>query len=234
MSMIGFPLLLIPLTIVNILVFLMPGVSLTAPVAALPLLSGVSWTFTLGDILLALGMLLLILEMAKAARPGTKYFTDHLLSLLLLAGASAEFVLLPQFGTSTFFLLTVLAFVDFVASIAIRARRPRPPRDAVIVPATVAPSEPHVDPLQPPAAAPISPADPVPPVDASPARTAPEVIEPHGGSLGRSLGSPHDDPAPAVTVASDRIHGTDIKHDEAAIAPLPDAAAPEPGIIPRR
>jgi hypothetical protein len=48
---------------------------------------------------------------------------DHLLSLVVFAGAAAEFVMLPQFGTSTYFLLTMLALVDFLPGIALRARR---------------------------------------------------------------------------------------------------------------
>ena len=125
MSMVGFPLLLIPLAIVNIVVFLMPGVSFAAPIFTLTLLSGAAWTVTLGDILLALAVLLLMFEVIKSARPGGKYLADHLLSLLLLGGAAAEFVLLPQFGNSIYFLLTALAFVDFVSGIALRSRRGR-------------------------------------------------------------------------------------------------------------
>ena len=54
MSMVGFPLLLIPLAIYNIIVFLMPGVSLGDPLVTLPLMSGAAWPVTLGDILLAI------------------------------------------------------------------------------------------------------------------------------------------------------------------------------------
>ena len=123
MSMIGFPLLLIPLAICNIIVFLMPGVSFGAPIVTLTLMSGVAWPVTLSDILLALGILLLLFEVIKGARPGAKYLTDHLLSLIVFGGAAAEFVLLPQFGTSTFFLLTALALVDFLSGVALRTRR---------------------------------------------------------------------------------------------------------------
>jgi hypothetical protein len=123
MSMIGFPLLLIPLAICNIIVFLMPGVSFVTPLVTLPLMSGVAWQVTLSDVLIALGILLLMFEVIKGARPGSKYFMDHLLSLLVFGGAAAEFVMLPQFGTSTYFLLTMLALVDFLSGIALRARR---------------------------------------------------------------------------------------------------------------
>ena len=121
--MIGFPLLLIPLAIYNIIVFLMRDVSFAAPLFTVPLMSGAGWPVTLSDVLLTLGILLLLFEVIKGARPGAKYLTDHLLSLLVFGGAAAEFVLLPQFGTSTFFLLTLLALVDFLSGIALRARR---------------------------------------------------------------------------------------------------------------
>jgi hypothetical protein len=125
MPTIGFPLLLIPLAIYNIFVFLMPDVAFTAPLMTVPLLSGADWAITFGDALLALGLLLLWFEIARAARPGAKYLTDHVLSLLVFAVAAAEFILLVPFATSTFFLLTVLTAVEFLAgtSIALRHRR---------------------------------------------------------------------------------------------------------------
>ncbi len=121
--MIGFPLLLIPLAIYNIIAFLMRDVSFAAPLVTLPLPSGTGWPVALSDVLLALGILLLLCDVIKGARPGAKYLTDHLLSLLVFCGAGAEFVLLPQFGTPTFFLLTLLALVDFLSGIALRTRR---------------------------------------------------------------------------------------------------------------
>ena len=52
--MVGFPLLLIPLAIYNIIVFLMPDVSFTDPLVKLTLMSGAEWTVTLSDVLLTL------------------------------------------------------------------------------------------------------------------------------------------------------------------------------------
>src|SRR4051795_11648641 len=132
MSMIGFPLLLIPLAICNIIVFLMPGVAFATPLFTLALMSGAAWQVTLSDVLIALGILLLMCEVIKGARPGAKYFMDHLLSLVVFAGAAAEFVMLPQFGTSTYFLLTTLALVDFLCGIALRARRRLAPADVPV------------------------------------------------------------------------------------------------------
>ena len=155
MSMVGFPLLLIPLAIYNIIVFLMPGVSLAEPVVKLTLMSGAEWPVTLSDMLLALGVLLLLLEVIKGARPGAKYLTDHLLSLIVFGAAAAEFVLWPRFGTSTYFLLAMLALVDFISGIALRTRRgtqvapaPAVPRRERREPAAAA--EPQFDPAPAP------------------------------------------------------------------------------------
>ncbi|HLH90714.1 MAG TPA: hypothetical protein VKX28_19850 [Xanthobacteraceae bacterium] len=121
--MVGFPLLLIPLAVFNIVAFLMPDVSPTVTLFSLHLMSGTEWPVTLSDVLIALGMLLLLLEIIKGARPGAKFLMDHLLSLVVFGAAAAEFVLWPKFGNSTFFLLTLLSLVDFLGGIALRVRR---------------------------------------------------------------------------------------------------------------
>src|ERR1700741_775234 len=123
--MVGFPLLLIPLAVFNIVVFLMPGVSMTEPLFRVPLMSATEWPITLSDMLVALGMLLLLLEVIKGARPGAKYVMDHLLSLVVFGAAAAEFLLWPKFASSTYFLLVMLALVDFLSGIALRVRRGR-------------------------------------------------------------------------------------------------------------
>ena len=187
MSSVGFPLLLIPVAIYNIIVFLMPGVSLAEPVVRLTLWSGAEWPLTLSDMLLALAILLLLLEVIKGARPGAKYLTDHLLSLIVFGGAAAEFLLWPRFGTSTYFLLTLLALVDFLSGIALRARGKAAPAAAVIsrrsAPMPAAEPEPEFD--LPPAPTPPRPAP-------SPASVAP---------TGRDHAEPkmvHDDIPPAA------------------------------------
>ncbi len=123
MSMVGFPLLLIPLAIYNIIVLLMPSVSLADPLIRLTLMSGAEWAITLGDILLALGVLMLLFEVMKGARPGAKFLTDHLLSFVVFGAASAQFLLWPKFGTSTYCLLAMMSAADFLSGVALRAKR---------------------------------------------------------------------------------------------------------------
>jgi hypothetical protein len=178
--MVSFPLLLIPLAIYNIIVFLMPGVSLEQPVVKVPLISGAEWPLSLGEMLLALGIILLLLELIKGARPGAKYLTDHFLSLIVFGGAAAEFLLWPRFASSTFFLLTLLALVDFLSGVALRTRRGTQPAPAV---ARAARETAPAAPAQAGSAEPVSPApDHLPPKSPDPETTAvppsPEVPSP--------------------------------------------------------
>jgi hypothetical protein len=188
MSMVGFPLLLIPLAIYNIIVFLMPGVSLADPVMKLTLMSGAEWPVTLSDMLLALGIVLLLFEVIKGARPGAKFLTDHLLSLIVFGAAAAEFLLWPRFGTSTFFLLALLALADFLSGIALRARRgiaPAVSGRAARVPQTA--PEPQFEPVLKPQAPTVSAPEPAPveptlpkvtPADAASSAPSPVVPSP--------------------------------------------------------
>ena len=204
--MVGFPLLLIPLAIYNIIVFLMPDVSFTDPLVKLTLMSGAEWTVTLSDVLLTLAILLLLAEVIKGARPGAKYLTDHLLSLIVFGAAAAEFVLWPKFATSTYFLMTALSLVDFVSGLALRTRRravavaaaPAPPPKAAKKVETPA-AEPHIDP---------APAAP-------PAHAAPSAV-PAATSVAESVLQDHPEPKPAQSA---------IKPEAASV--VPEAPAPK-------
>jgi hypothetical protein len=117
----------------------------------------------------------------KGARPGSKYLTDHLLSLILFGAAAAEFVMWPKFGTSTFFLLSLMAMVDFFGGIALRARRG--------VAATTVSRQP-VRQVEAPAP------EPEPHIEPAPAAPAPEPAVPPATSVAESV--LHDPPKPAA------------------------------------
>ena len=208
MSMVGFPLLLIPLAIYNIIVFLMPGVSFTDPLVKVTLMSGEQWPVALSDILLALGILLLLSEVIKGARPGAKYLTDHLLSLIVFGAAAAEFLLWPKFGTSTYFLLALLSLTDFLSGLALRTRRgavvatvPVVSKKSARKEAEAKVAEPQFDPTPAPAPPAASVAESVlldhpEPLPAQPTVTSPEVQSP---GLQPGVGSPPPDTPPHKT-----------------------------------
>jgi hypothetical protein len=181
--MVGFPLLLIPLAVYNIIAFLMPDVLFSTTLFKLTLLSGVEWQVTLSDVLVTLGIFLLMFEVIKGARPGAKYLTDHLLSLIVFGAATAEFVMWPKFGTSTYFLLTALALADFLSGLALRTRRGASARNA-------RKAEPVVEPRAEPVPAPAPPAPAAIPAAESVVLDHPEPsAAPHTASPGIQPGS---------------------------------------------
>jgi membrane-anchored protein YejM (alkaline phosphatase superfamily) len=122
MFILGFPLLLIPFAIYNIIAFLMPGVSWTATLTTEHMVSGADWTMSAGDMLITLAILLLFGEMMKSTRIGIRTVVDHALSLVLFLGMLVEFLLVAQASTATFFLLLVISFVDVLGGFAVTLR----------------------------------------------------------------------------------------------------------------
>jgi hypothetical protein len=122
MFMLGFPLLLVPFAIYNIIAFLMPGLSWTAPLTTVHMISGGEWTMSAGDMLITLAILMLFGEMMKSTRIGMRTVVDHGLTLLLFLGMLVEFFLVKQTATATFFLLLVIGFVDVLGGFAVTLR----------------------------------------------------------------------------------------------------------------
>lgn len=119
--LVGFPLLLIPFAIYNIVALLF-RVDLAAPLFSLRMLSGGVWNVSFSDILLVLGILMLFVEVLKSTRIGNRSIVDHMLSLVLLLAMLGEFIMVQVAATSTFFLLTTMSFVDVVAGFSITIR----------------------------------------------------------------------------------------------------------------
>ena len=122
MSVPGFPLLLIPFAIYNMMAFLTPGVAWTAPVATVHMMSGEDWVLTWEDLLLAFAIFLLWIEIIKSTRIGMRSIMDHVLAMALFIAMLVEFLLVRQAGTSTFFLLMIIALVDVLAGFIVSIR----------------------------------------------------------------------------------------------------------------
>ena len=122
MFLLGFPLLLIPVAIYNIIVFLMPGVQFTDPLFTVPMLSKVQMVVSAGDVLVMFAILILFVEIVKATRLGSRSIVDHVLSLILFLAMLGEFMIVKQAATSTFLLLCTLSFVDVIGGFAVTIR----------------------------------------------------------------------------------------------------------------
>ena len=113
-----FPLLVLVLAAYNALVFftqLTPSSALFA--IALP--SKDALGFTLGGLLLVFGLLLLYAEIVKATRTSAVAVVDHVLSMAVFIVALLELLLLKGFGTLTFFLITLMTFIDVIAGFTV-------------------------------------------------------------------------------------------------------------------
>jgi hypothetical protein len=121
-----FPLLAIPIVIYNIIAFSFspseatPTIAdaLAGPVLTLPMVSS-SWTVTGGDLLLLGGLVLLFAEMLKSTSTGAATILNHAVSMVVFIVALVQFLLLGNFATSVFFLLTVMALLDVLAGVVV-------------------------------------------------------------------------------------------------------------------
>lgn len=120
----AFPLILIAVILYNIMVF-GGGATGHEPLALLAqsfnirIFSGDLWKISLGDLFIALALVLLFVEVVKAARTSQREILNHAFSMLTFTGALVEFIALKGFGTTPFFLITAMCLFDTVAGYTI-------------------------------------------------------------------------------------------------------------------
>ena len=122
MFLLGVPLLMIPFSVYNLLVFLLPGFAWNNEIWHFRMMSGGEWGITPGDIMIAGSVVILLIEMLKAARMSRRTIVDHLLSMILFVAMLVEFLLVRQVASTTFFLLLVVSFVDVTGGFAVSLR----------------------------------------------------------------------------------------------------------------
>lgn len=88
----------------------------------LQLISKVTWVVSLGDMMIIIALILLFFEIMKATRTSQKTILDHLLSTLVFILFLVEFIVLPEAGTSVFFICGFIALLDVIAGYTISIR----------------------------------------------------------------------------------------------------------------
>ena len=121
MYLVGFPLLLIPFAIYNMIAFLF-GTGFNDTLFTITMTSKATLNVTTSDLLLILSIFLLFIEIVKATRVGTRSIVDHVLSFILFIVMLGEFIIVPRAATSTFLLLLVIAFVDVIGGFSVSIR----------------------------------------------------------------------------------------------------------------
>ena len=120
------PLLIVPFILFNLGLAGMLGTGTATPwdqvLFNLPMMSGGSFSMTLGDLLILGALLLLFVEILKATRTSNASVVDHLLSIFVFVAFLVEFLLVEGAATSVFFILMTVAFVDVLAGFAVSLR----------------------------------------------------------------------------------------------------------------
>ena len=116
--------LIIPFAFFNMVVFLL-NMPLTETVFTIPLDFDRQMPVAIGDFIVAIGMLLLCVEVVTAVRTGGKSIMDHMLAFILFAAITSELAFVSRARSPTLLLLAVLGFVDFIAGVSIRLAQPK-------------------------------------------------------------------------------------------------------------
>jgi hypothetical protein len=134
MSLRSIPLTLIPLLLYAFVVLFSGGggegvtddaaarTLLSTEVFGLPMMSGARWSFTWGDLLLMVTMIVLFIEILKATYTSTASLVDHGLSMAVFILALILFLMNQKAATSVFFLIMVALLIDVVAGFIIGIR----------------------------------------------------------------------------------------------------------------
>ena len=78
-----------------------------------------TWPLTPGDLLLALSLFLVFVELLKSTGTGRSSIINHALSFVIFVVCMIQFLLFAPFATSVFFLITVMALLDVLAGFII-------------------------------------------------------------------------------------------------------------------
>ena len=122
MFLINFPLMLVPFAVYNFFIIggdVNPWENL---VLRVDMMSGATFTLTMGEGLIILSLLLLFIEILKATRVGSWTILDHILSTVVLVAYLVEFLMVGQAATSTFFILMAVTLVDVIAGYSVSIR----------------------------------------------------------------------------------------------------------------
>lgn len=72
-----------------------------------------------GDAIVLLAVIFLFLEILKSTSTGTATIINHGISLLIFILCLVQFLLMPNFATSTFFILTAMTLLDVLAGVIV-------------------------------------------------------------------------------------------------------------------
>jgi len=117
------PLLALPVLLYNLVTLTFAGgfssgeaqARLAADLLVVHMTSGAIWSVSLGDLLQAIGLVTLFVELLKSTSTRQVAIANHALTMVLFIVCLVEFLLFPAFATSAFFLLMLMVLLDVLA-----------------------------------------------------------------------------------------------------------------------
>ena len=116
--MTSLPLLALAVTAYTALALVAPG-WLETVLFSLPLLSGTTMPFRGDDLLLVISLFLLGIEISRATSSSSAAILNHVLSLLVFIIALIGFIVMPQLGNTTFFLILLMTLIDVITGFTV-------------------------------------------------------------------------------------------------------------------
>ena len=122
--LIAIPLLVVPVVIYNLVILLGgsapdavmgPAAVLDEVLFRVPMTSSAVWSISVGDLILFLSLILLFVELLKSTSSQRVAIVNHALSMVLFVVCLVEFLLLPGFAGSVFFLILTMVLLDVLA-----------------------------------------------------------------------------------------------------------------------
>ena len=128
-----FPLLAIPVIIYNLMAFTFGGTGeggaaltmaqhISDPTNGwhIPMVSeGAVWDLTSGDMLILISLGFFFVEILKSTSTGSSTIANHAVSMIVFIICLIEFLLLKNFATSVFFILTIMCLLDVLAGVVV-------------------------------------------------------------------------------------------------------------------
>lgn len=123
------PFMAIPVLIYMLIAVFSPGaVEANAPAAlarmdttmfSMPMISGITWHFRLGDFILLIGLITLAIEIVKSTSTKSTSIANHAASMGLMVLCLILFLAVGRFSTSVFFFLTMMSVLDVLAGVMV-------------------------------------------------------------------------------------------------------------------
>jgi hypothetical protein len=117
------PLLIVPFILFNIVLAGSDAADpFAGPLFSMQLISGGVWSMTVGHGLLALGLVMLFLEVLKSTAISRVSVVDHMMSTGVFILFLVQFLVIPGAAHPVFFLLMLMALIDLIAGFSVTIR----------------------------------------------------------------------------------------------------------------